>query len=90
MPLSHMEVSGKLHAPAALTLRNNTAPIEYVTGSAPELVWTFGEGKNTVPLPESEPRTIQREDSRYNDYTSLMWLSLHFHSADHVSSIQGC
>ena len=88
-PLSYMEVSNKFHAPAALPSRNNPVPIEYVAVLAPELVWTFWRReKSNLPLPRSEPRTIQREDSLYNDYTAMMWLSLHIHSADHVSSLQ--
>jgi hypothetical protein len=43
-----MEVSGHLHARAALPPGNNTVPIEYAAGRAPEHVWTFC-GRETCP-----------------------------------------
>jgi hypothetical protein len=34
-------------------------PIDQEAVLAPELVWTFGEEKNLLPLPEFEIRTVQ-------------------------------
>jgi hypothetical protein len=53
-----MEVSGELHAPAALL----PVPILQEAGSTPEPVWTCGEEKNILSLKRSEPPFLGRPD----------------------------
>jgi len=51
-----MEVSGQLHAPAALpTGKESLVPTGYEAGWAPEPVWTRGWGK--FPAGDSNPRS---------------------------------
>lgn len=38
---------------------------EYMTGWAPDPLWTFSENRKSFPLPEFEPRTVQPVARRY-------------------------
>jgi hypothetical protein len=52
-----MEVNGQLHAPAALFPgKTLPVPIVYEAGWVQEPVWRSGVEKNTLSLPEIQPR----------------------------------
>jgi hypothetical protein len=59
-PLHQMEVSGQLHAPAALLPGiEPLVPIGQETGWIPDRSGRGGEEKNSQPLPGLEPPIIQ-------------------------------
>jgi hypothetical protein len=61
-----MEVSGQLHAPAALPPgKEPLVPIGYEAGWAPEPVWMRLRKKNSNPLPGLELPIIQPVAQRY-------------------------
>jgi hypothetical protein len=65
-----MEVSGQLHAPAALSPRKApTAPIGNEVGCAPEPVWTTPKREDSCPYRDSnsDPSVVQPVASRYTD-----------------------
>jgi hypothetical protein len=67
-----MEVSGQLHAPAALHSEKETpVPIGQEAGWAPEPVWTVSKRKIPSPRRESNPGDpiVQPIASRYADWT---------------------
>jgi hypothetical protein len=63
----YMEVSGEIHAPAALTPGKNpgTHCIEGCVGPRASL---YCNGKNLLLLPRFEPRNVQPAASRYTNY----------------------
>jgi len=62
-----MEVSGQLHAPAALTPGKETlVPIGYETGWVPSRSGRGGEDKNSQPLPGFDSPIIQPVAQRYS------------------------
>jgi hypothetical protein len=66
-----MEVSGQLHAPAALPPKKRapgTHWIGYWVGPSASL--DRGEEKNSQPLPAFEPPNIQFVASRYTDWAT--------------------
>ena len=56
-----MELSGYLYIPTALAPPRKIipVPIEEETGWAIEPIWTFGDGRNLLPLPVFGLRTVQ-------------------------------
>jgi hypothetical protein len=54
-----MEVSGKLHALAALPTVRTPLPIEQQAQYAPEPVWMFWRREDLLPLQVSKPQIIQ-------------------------------
>jgi hypothetical protein len=68
-----MEVSCKLHAPAALPPEKEPlVPTGQEAEWASEPVWTQWRGENSQYLPGLEPPTIQPVAQRYT--TELTWL----------------
>ena len=54
-----MEMSGYLHALAALTREIAPVPSAQDAGWSPEPVWRFGGRENLLTLQKFEPRTVQ-------------------------------
>jgi hypothetical protein len=72
-----MEVSGRLHAQAALSLESEPpVPTIQEAGWAPGPVWTRGEEKNSQPLPGLETPTIQPVVQLYNTELSRLLIRM--------------
>jgi hypothetical protein len=70
-PRHYSEVSGQLHAPAALLPENeHLISIGYEAGWVLEKVWMMWRGENSYPHLDSnsDPSVIQPVASRYTDY----------------------
>jgi hypothetical protein len=68
-----LEVSGKLHALAALPSgKEPQVPIGYEVGWTPEAVWTIWRRENSLPYRDSnsDPLVVQPVASRYTDYAT--------------------
>jgi hypothetical protein len=69
-----MEVSGQLHAPAALTPKERvpgTYPLDRRLGGPQSRSGRVGEEKNSQPLPGLETSIIQPVEQRYGTESSL-------------------
>jgi hypothetical protein len=71
-----MEVSGELHAPAALPQgKSSLYPLDRGLGGPQRLSGRGGEEKNSHPLPGLEPPTVQPIAQRYTtELSRFLWV----------------
>jgi hypothetical protein len=81
-----MEMSGQLHAPAALPQgKSPWCPLDWRLGGHQSRSGSGGEEKNSQPLPGLEPPIIQPVAQRYT--TELRWLTYtHTHTHTHTNT----
>jgi hypothetical protein len=73
-----MEVSGRLHAPAALPRGNNPRyTLDRRLGGPQSLFGRGGEEQNSQPLPGIEPRSSDRPARSQTESSRLISLSPH-------------